>query len=203
MQTRKAGWVIAAQARAVLDRLHSHTDLSYSYILGTALERFDPQRPTPVFPGPRNARVDAYLTADQAGLLLRWVQETRWHKVRIVESAVRQYAAEFPGIDPLAEMAGRAPLNPAWQALLACLHLPLFDAGQRALLMAAVDIAQRRVDWPHITHLTADWSAPEQLVLRIAHALFNGGAGVALTDLEELEQDTRMAVIDIIRARYR
>ncbi|MDA8205148.1 MAG: hypothetical protein M0Z36_03695 [Thermaerobacter sp.] len=92
--------------------------------------------------------------------------------------------------------------SPEWSAVLDTIALPLFRDNERDLLVQYVDLDRRTIDWDAI-HLTArNFSQEARTLLRIAHALYNGG-DCQLAELEGLSSAGRSAAILLIAQRYR
>lgn len=92
--------------------------------------------------------------------------------------------------------------SPAWNAVMEAVALPLFRDQERSLIMQWIDLDARTIDWDAI-HETARAFRPEpRILLRVAHALFNGG-DCQLSEISELSSAGRSAVILLIGQRYR
>jgi hypothetical protein len=91
---------------------------------------------------------------------------------------------------------------PAWNAVVDTLALPLFSDEQRARLTPFVDLSHRQVDWGGIHGVAKEFPREQQTLLRIAHALFNGG-DCQLAELGDLSSGGRSAAILLIGQRYR
>lgn len=91
--------------------------------------------------------------------------------------------------------------DPAWQAVLQAVSLPLFSDKNRLELMASIDLDRRQVDWDTIHRTAEHFTHEQQIMLRIAHALFNGGS-CQLSELGELSSRERSAAILLIGQRY-
>jgi len=92
--------------------------------------------------------------------------------------------------------------SPEWSAVMDTLALPLIRDEEREQLMRYIDLSQRHIDWEKI-HETAQNFAPEvRILLRIAHALYNGG-DCQLAELQQLSSAGRSAAILLIAQRYR
>lgn len=85
-----------------------------------------------------------------------------------------------------------------WTAVYAIFDLPVL-ASKRSVLLSYVDEARHEIDWPGITATMGAWSHGEQVLIRIAHALFNEGDDVAIGELRVLSPDVGRAVLEIIR----
>ncbi len=92
--------------------------------------------------------------------------------------------------------------SPEWNALIETVALPLFSDEQRETLALHIDLERRQVDWAGIQGLAHRFSREQQTLLRIAHALFNGG-DCQLSELGELPSAWRSAAILLIGQRYR
>lgn len=92
--------------------------------------------------------------------------------------------------------------DPSWSAVMETLALPLFSDRERHLLMTFIDIDGRQVDWEGIHRTARDFSHEQRILLRIAHALFNGG-DCQLSELGEMSNRGRAAAILVIGQRYR
>lgn len=92
--------------------------------------------------------------------------------------------------------------TPEWRAVLETLSLPMFQDNQRAHLMEYVDLDARNVDWDGIHHEAESYSPEARTLLRIAHALYNGG-DCQLSELGDLSSGGRSAAILLIGQRYR
>ncbi len=91
---------------------------------------------------------------------------------------------------------------PEWNALVETLALPLFTDEQRHHLTPFVDLSKRQVDWGGIHETSQQFPREQQTLLRIAHALFNGG-DCQLAELGDLSSGGRSAAILLIGQRYR
>ncbi|PSR21629.1 MAG: hypothetical protein C7B45_09940 [Sulfobacillus acidophilus] len=92
--------------------------------------------------------------------------------------------------------------SPEWSAVLDTLALPLFHDDERNLLVEHVDLDRRTIDWSAIHHQAESFSQEARTLLRIAHALYNGG-DCQLSELEGLSSAGRSAAILLIAQRYR
>lgn len=92
--------------------------------------------------------------------------------------------------------------SPEWSAVIDTIALPLFNDQQRRALTPYVDLDQRFVDWGAIHQTARSFPREQQTLLRIAHALYNGG-DCQLSELGELSSAGRSAAILLIGQRYR
>lgn len=92
--------------------------------------------------------------------------------------------------------------SPEWSAVIDTIALPLFTDQQRHALTPFVDLDQRVVDWGAIHRIARNFPREQQTLLRIAHALHNGG-DCQLSELGELSSAGRSAAILLIGQRYR
>ncbi len=92
--------------------------------------------------------------------------------------------------------------NPAWSAVLDTLALPLLRDNERDELIDLVDLDRRSIDWEAIHARSQYFSQEARTLLRIAHALYNGG-DCQLSELEHLSSAGRSAAILLIAQRYR
>lgn len=92
--------------------------------------------------------------------------------------------------------------SPEWSAVLDTLALPLFRDSERDKLIRYVDLDERHIDWDAIHQKARDFSQEARILLRIAHALYNGG-DCQLSELEELSSAGRSAAILLVAQRYR
>ncbi len=91
---------------------------------------------------------------------------------------------------------------PEWNAVVETIALPLFTDDQRHRLTRYIDLGQRQVDWGGIHAEAKRFPREQQTLLRIAHALFNGGE-CQLAELGDLSSGGRSAAILLIGQRYR
>lgn len=92
--------------------------------------------------------------------------------------------------------------SPEWSAVMDTLALPLFRDTERDALTAHIDLARRTIDWEAIHRTARPFSQECRTLLRIAHALYNGG-DCQLAELENLSSAGRSAVILLVAQRYR
>lgn len=92
--------------------------------------------------------------------------------------------------------------SPKWSAVLDTLALPLFRDQQRECLISHIDLDRRAIDWDAIHYVAESYSHESRTLLRIAHALYNGG-DCQLSELEGLSSAGRSAAILLIAQRYR
>ncbi len=92
--------------------------------------------------------------------------------------------------------------SPDWNALVETVALPLFTDDQRESLTPFIDLSHRVVDWGGIHATAKQFPREQQVLLRIAHALFNGG-DCQLAELGDLSSAGRSAAILLIGQRYR
>lgn len=92
--------------------------------------------------------------------------------------------------------------DPGWNAVLETIALPLFSDRERKELMRHIDIEGRTVDWQAIHATGESYNHEQQILLRIAHACFNGGE-CQLAELGEMSSRGRAAAILVIGHRYR
>lgn len=88
-----------------------------------------------------------------------------------------------------------------WMAVYAIFDLPVL-ASKRSVLVSYVDESRHEIDWSGITATMGAWSHGEQVLIRIAHALFNDGDDVAIHEFGVLSPDSGRAVLEIIARRY-
>ncbi|MCY0878770.1 MAG: hypothetical protein OWU84_07515 [Firmicutes bacterium] len=92
--------------------------------------------------------------------------------------------------------------SPEWSAVLDTLALPLFRDHERDALIPYIDLEHRVIDWDAIHRCAQGFSKESRILLRIAHALYNGG-DCQLSELGELSSAGRSAAILLIAQRYR
>jgi hypothetical protein len=92
--------------------------------------------------------------------------------------------------------------SPEWSAVLDTLALPLIRDEERERLLAYVDLDRRHIEWDQIHQEARNFPREVQILLRIAHALFNGG-DCQLSELHQLSSAGRSAAILLIAQRYR
>lgn len=92
--------------------------------------------------------------------------------------------------------------TPKWSAVLDTIALPLFRDHQRDDIMQWIDLEERTIDWPHIHDVAVSFGREQIILLRIAHALYNGG-DCQLSELAQLSSAGRSAAILLIGQRYR
>lgn len=92
--------------------------------------------------------------------------------------------------------------DPRWNAAIEMFALPLFSDRERAAIMAAVDFEHRHIDWEAIFAAAESWARPKQILLHIAHALFEDG-DCQLAVLGQLDTAERAAALMVIAERYR
>ncbi len=92
--------------------------------------------------------------------------------------------------------------TPEWSAVLDTLALPLFKDHEREALVNYIDLNERTIDWKAIHNRARSMSKEARTLLRIAHALYNGG-DCQLSELETLSSAGRSAAILLIAQRYR
>lgn len=88
-----------------------------------------------------------------------------------------------------------------WMAVSAIFDLPVL-ASKRSVLLSYVDESRHEIDWSRISETMGAWSHGEQVLVRVAHALFNDGDDVAIHELRVLSPDVGRAVLQIIARRY-
>lgn len=88
-----------------------------------------------------------------------------------------------------------------WTAAYAVFDLPVL-ARKRDVLYSYIDEARREINWPGIQEVMCPWSHGEQVLVRIAHALYNAGDDVPIDELRVLSPDVGRAVLKIIAHRY-
>lgn len=91
---------------------------------------------------------------------------------------------------------------PQWSAVLDTLALPLFRDHERNALIHYINLDRRTIDWDAIHTHAEEFSQEARILLRIAHALYNGG-DCQLSELEYLSSAGRSAAILLIAQRYR
>lgn len=92
--------------------------------------------------------------------------------------------------------------TPEWNAVLETLSLPMFRDHERSELMNWVDLRRRTIDWGQLHSIANQYSEEKRTLLRVAHALYNGG-DCQLSELATLSNAARSAAILIIGLRYR
>ncbi len=92
--------------------------------------------------------------------------------------------------------------TPEWSAVLDTVALPLFRDHERDQVMEFIDLDSRTIDWERIHAQAQNFSQEARILLRIAHALYNGG-DCQLSELERLSSAGRSAAILLIAQRYR
>lgn len=88
-----------------------------------------------------------------------------------------------------------------WMAVSAIFDLPVL-ASKRSVLLSYVDELRHEIDWSRISETMGAWSHGEQVLVRVAHALFNDGDDVAIHELRVLSPDVGRAVLQIIARCY-
>lgn len=88
-----------------------------------------------------------------------------------------------------------------WNAFWNVVHLPVLAAKQ-STIEQYVDRRHATINWPGLTAAMAAWSHGEQILLRAAHALYNGGDELPVSELERLDPDNGRALMAIIQQRY-
>lgn len=88
-----------------------------------------------------------------------------------------------------------------WQAVYDILDLPVL-APKRDFLYSYVDDERQDIDWMRLQEATRSWSHGEQVLIRIAHCLYNEGDQVGIDELQVLPSDTRRAILNIIDRCY-
>jgi len=91
---------------------------------------------------------------------------------------------------------------PEWSAVLDMLALPLFRDQERDVLIDYINLDDRTINWDAIHDEARHYPHEARILLRIAHALYNGG-DCQLSELEELSSAGRSAAILLIAQRYR
>lgn len=86
--------------------------------------------------------------------------------------------------------------------MLDTLALPLIKDHERDALIEFVDLDHRHIDWESIHNRAQSFPKEVRILLRIAHALYNGG-DCQLSELESLSSAGRSAAILLIAQRYR
>ncbi len=92
--------------------------------------------------------------------------------------------------------------SPEWNAVMEAVALPLFRDHERSQIMQWIDLESRTINWDAIHQAARQFGPESRIVLRIAHALFNGG-DCQLAEIGELSSAGRSAVILLIGQRYR
>ena len=92
--------------------------------------------------------------------------------------------------------------TPTWNAVIEMVALPLFTDEQRDALTVFIDLDQRAIDWGSIHQMAKRFTREQRSLLRIAHALYNGG-DCQLAELGDLSSAGRSAAILLIGQRYR
>lgn len=88
-----------------------------------------------------------------------------------------------------------------WTAVYNIFDLLPLDA-KRDFLYSFVDGARQEIDWDHLREAIRPWSHGEQVLVRLAHCLYNEGDHVGIDDLQVLSPETRRAVLTIIDRCY-
>ncbi len=89
-----------------------------------------------------------------------------------------------------------------WQAFWAIIDLPMFRGVKYESIMSYVDRQHATIDWPAIARMMSPWSHGEQVLLRVARALFNATDNVPLHELSVLDDTLGPTVLGIIHRRY-
>ncbi|MBX5466188.1 MAG: hypothetical protein K6U14_01665 [Firmicutes bacterium] len=91
--------------------------------------------------------------------------------------------------------------DPAWNAVMETIALPLFSDPERDALLQWIDLERRQIDWDAIHRTAEQFSEEQRILLRIAHALFNEGP-CQLWELGRMSSRGRSAAMMIIGLRY-
>ncbi|MCL6564207.1 MAG: hypothetical protein K6U87_14495 [Firmicutes bacterium] len=91
--------------------------------------------------------------------------------------------------------------DPSWNAVMETVALPLFTDEERQALLRWIDLDRRTIDWEAIHREGARLTEEQRILLRIAHALFNGGP-CQLSELGKMSSRGRSAAMMIIGQRY-
>ena len=65
-----------------------------------------------------------------------------------------------------------------------------------------MDEERQEIEWKHLDDAIRPWSHGEQVLVRIAHCLYNDEDHVGIDELQALSPDTRRSVLRIIDRRY-
>lgn len=65
-----------------------------------------------------------------------------------------------------------------------------------------MDVARQTIEWSAITEAMAYWSPGEQVLVRIAHHLYDGGVAVSVAELGALSPDALPATLAILERFY-
>lgn len=88
-----------------------------------------------------------------------------------------------------------------WRAVYEIFDLPVL-ASKRPFLYAQVNEARQEIDWPALKEAVRPWSHEEQVLVRIAHALYNDGDMVPVNELSVLSPESGRAILGILQRRY-
>ncbi len=88
-----------------------------------------------------------------------------------------------------------------WAAVYEIFDLRVL-VSKRPFLYSCMNEERQEIDWPALKETARPWSHGEQVLVRIAHALYNGGDRVTIDELAVLSSDVRRAVLNIIDRFY-
>lgn len=88
-----------------------------------------------------------------------------------------------------------------WTAVYEIFGLPVLKR-KRPFLYSCVNEERQEIDWQGIDAQIGPWSHGEQVLVRIAHGLYNEGDRVGIDELSVLSSDVRRAVLNIIDRFY-
>ena len=88
-----------------------------------------------------------------------------------------------------------------WMAVYDIFDLPAL-AAKRDFLYSFVDDERQVIEWAPLRDAIRPWSHGEQVLVRIAHCLYNDDERVGIDELEALAPDTRRIILNIIDRRY-
>lgn len=91
-------------------------------------------------------------------------------------------------------------MDRSWLAAIAMFQLPVL-AGKQDVVFSYVDQARQAIDWPGLDAAMTGWSHGEHVLVRVAHALFDGG-DIAIHELGVLSPEVTQAVLQIIARRF-
>lgn len=92
-------------------------------------------------------------------------------------------------------------MSKEWEAFWAMVQLPVMHR-KRSTIQLYVNTERESVDWPALSEEMAAWSHGEQVLMRLAHALFNEEEDLPIHELKVLDPENGRAVLEIIRRRY-
>ena len=92
--------------------------------------------------------------------------------------------------------------TPEWQAFWTLIELPVFRGAKREMIMDYVDETHATIEWSALLRDTSSWSHGEQVLLRVAYALFTDAGTLPIQELRVLDPTLGAAVLKSIAQRY-